>query len=790
MTAPRARSVLVWVLIGAILASAFPVLLTIGELARLRSSLQQIDRSTSLSRQVQAFLEQQLGRTLTQLTAVAVKLDDEERDRILSEADRSIAEFSSSAVFLREWLDDQQLTDLWAAIEAIQHSWEELKQLRTSEISEAELAFHFLQITDSANKARTLTSELERRAADLARAQTDLAFAQLERAGTLLMALIVIGILINAAGSLTILQSFRAARRSAAEASVQNERFEAALNNMVQGLSMFDSEQRLVVCNSKYASIFGIPGHLTRPGTAYSEILAHRIASGAYAGPDPAGYLKGRLDNARTSRASELMEARDDRRILITRTPMPSGGWLSMHEDVTERMRVEAQIARMVRYDTVTELPNRVLFREELVRALARGKRSDEAFAVFWLDLDGFKAVNDAYGHAMGDLLLKQVGERLLGCVRDADVVARLGGDEFAILQYGAKEETDASTLAARIVEAIAKPFTLEGVQAVIGVSVGIAIGPSGDDDPDQLLKNADLALYRAKAEGKGRYCFFEPTMDLAARARRTLELELRNAYRNTEFELFYQPLIRLATGEVRGFEALIRWHHPERGVIAPAEFIPVAEEIGLIGPIGEWVIREACTQAARWPHPMHVAVNLSPEQFNHHSDIVQIIMSALAAAGLAPERLELEITESVLLAARDDTLAKLHALRATGIRIALDDFGTGYSSLSYLRNYPFDKIKIDRTFVHDLGVREDSLAIVRTVVGLAKALGMTPVAEGVETQQQLEQLRALGCTEAQGYLFSPPRPYPEIARLHGGPGDLTAAAVADPAADPRLRAA
>jgi len=389
----------------------------------------------------------------------------------------------------------------------------------------------------------------------------------------------------------------------------------------------------------------------------------------------------------------------------------------------------------------------------------------NQKFAVLCLDLDDFKSVNDTLGHPLGDNLLCQVADRLRNCLREGDRVARLGGDEFAILQASTIEPAEITSLMARLIEVIGAPFDLEGHQVVVGVSIGVALAPTDAADPDQLLKLADMALYRAKAEGRGTYRFFEPEMDARMQARRVLELGLRRALSNGEFELYYQPVVNLESGQISGFEALIRWNHPERGIISPADFIPLAEDTALIVPIGEWVLRKACGEAARWPNHVSIAVNLSSVQFKR-GNVTQAVMSALARSGLSAARLELEITESVLLLNSESTLNTLHQLRAMGVRISMDDFGTGYSSLSYLRSFPFDKIKIDRSFVHELSSNRDSVAIIRAIIGLGTSLGMITTGEGVETREELEFLKSEGCTEAQGFLFSQARPAEEVRAL------------------------
>ncbi|MFY8210384.1 MAG: putative bifunctional diguanylate cyclase/phosphodiesterase [Caulobacter sp.] len=426
-----------------------------------------------------------------------------------------------------------------------------------------------------------------------------------------------------------------------------------------------------------------------------------------------------------------------------------------------------AQIARLAHFDPLTDLPNRVLFQKSLSEALARRSRKGDALAVHFVDLDRFKTVNDTLGHPLGDALLKIAAERLRGCVREGDTVARLGGDEFAVVQTGLDDGNGATRLAARIVEAMAAPFDLQGHHVVIGASVGVSLAPTDGDDADELLKKADMALYRAKADGRGAYHFFERAMDEQLQARRALELDLRRALQAGEFELVYQPLYHLGAERVTGCEALLRWYHPERGTVSPADFIPLAEEIGLIVQLGEWVLRRACAEAANWPEHVRLAVNLSPAQFRDRG-LVRTVVSALAASGLSANRLELEITESVLLQDNAANMTMLHDLKALGVRISMDDFGTGYSSLSYLRSFPFDKIKIDQTFVRDILHDSDAMAIIKAVLDLGASMGVTTTAEGVETLEQLNALRSQGCAEIQGYFISRPAPASEIAKMLG----------------------
>ncbi len=438
-------------------------------------------------------------------------------------------------------------------------------------------------------------------------------------------------------------------------------------------------------------------------------------------------------------------------------------GYLVAVADITERRKAEARIAYMAHHDGLTDLPNREHFQDRLRQALdqAAGKR----VGVLYIDLDLFKNINDSFGHPAGDRVLKEVAERLSTAVHGANLAARLGGDEFAVILAADVSPNEASACATLLIDMLKAPYEIDGQEMVIGASIGIALSPGDGVTPDELMRNADMALYRAKSDGGGVHHFFEREMDLQAQKRRDMELDLRRAFANGEFELHYQPLVSIASDRISGFESLLRWRHPDKGMISPAEFIPVAEDIGLITQLGEWVLREACAEAVKWPSDVKVAVNLSPAQFRSRN-LVQVVISALAQSGLSPKRLELEITESIFLAETDANLAILHQLRELGVGISMDDFGTGYSSLSYLRSFPFDKIKIDRSFVKDLAQRPDCGAIVRAISGLGRSLNITTTAEGVETEDQLDWLRAEGCNEVQGFLFSAARPAAEIAKL------------------------
>ncbi len=552
-------------------------------------------------------------------------------------------------------------------------------------------------------------------------------------------------------------------RRTKAQLARQKRLLDAALENMSQGLCMHDAKGRMVLFNERYCTMNGRPPASLR-GSSMLDLLRYHKARGEF-DDDPEAYVAKLMAKMREGKTSSmLLELGNGQTLRVVDHPMRDGGWISTLEDITEWREAQAQIAYMAGHDALTDLANRRLFHERLQLALQRVGRKEQV-TVLCLDLDHFKDVNDALGHPVGDDLLREVASRITACVRKEDTVARLGGDEFAIVQVNEAKPSEVGAFATRLVEVLSAPYNIREHQIIIGASIGISMAPNDSTDADQLLKNADLALYRAKADGRGTFRFFEAGMDARAQARRLMTLELRTALQRGEFELYYEPIYDIEASRIICFEALIRWNHPIRGLVPPADFIPIAEETGLIVPIGEWVLRQACVTAANWPQTIGVSVNLSPAQFKSRN-LVTSIVAALSEAGLAPQRLELEITESVLLQDGEIALAVLHKLREHGVRICMDDFGTGYSSLSYLRSFPFDKIKIDQSFVSDLASRGDSMAIVRAVTGLGKSLSIATTAEGVETPEQLALLRLEGCTQAQGYLFSEAKSAADVAKM------------------------
>jgi diguanylate cyclase (GGDEF)-like protein len=540
-----------------------------------------------------------------------------------------------------------------------------------------------------------------------------------------------------------------------AELERTNARFDAAINNMSQGVCLFDADQKVVVSNRRFAEIYRLSLDQVRPGTSLRDILECRRQQGTDYDVSADDFLDGRV-----RQSLKTQELADGRIVSVAVHPMPGGGWLTTQEDITDRAKGERKIAYLAGHDLLTGLPNRAYFTQLLDGPVkGRNNAAVENFAVFMLDLDKFKQVNDTLGHAAGDQVLCEVAGRLKAAIRDTDVLARLGGDEFAIIQpLDDGEHEGAIALALRIIQAIERPYNLDGHEIAIGTSIGIALAPHDGRDPKDLIKKADLALYAAKAEGRNDFRLFQAEMVKAADTQKALESDLRKAIADCEFELHYQPIIDVRTQSVCAAEALVRWRHPQRGLIGPDQFIPVAEASGLIVPLGDWILQQACLDAASWPAHMRVAVNLSAVQFNK-GNLFDVVLCALVVSGLSPDRLELEITESAVLEREAAHLQTIRQLKNLGITIALDDFGIGYSSASSVTKFPFDRIKIDKSFTQGAAERQDCAAVIASVLALARGLDIAVTAEGVETERQFQMLRNSGVECAQGYLFGRPLP-------------------------------
>lgn len=545
---------------------------------------------------------------------------------------------------------------------------------------------------------------------------------------------------------------------------LQNMRFKAALDNMTQGVCLFDKAARMAVCNRRFQEIYGLEDADCKSGNNLMSLL---LASSVLKGADEMErrlLINEHVELAEDASCALEQSWPDGRQITIHRNSIADGGFLDTIADVTESRKASEQIAHLARHDALTDLPNRLLLRERM-QEVVRNALRDERCAIMCLDLDRFKMVNDTLGHPVGDALLVAVSERLTSLLRSNDVIARLGGDEFAIIQQHVRKQSESARLARRIIAELSRPYVIEGHKVQIGTSIGIEIVDISCLNPDEALRNADLALYEAKAQGRGTFCVYSSEMHDSATKRRELETDLRDALAQGQFVVHYQPQLDIRENSINGFEALVRWEHPVRGTVSPADFIPVCEEMGLIDELGKFVMQRACTDAAQWPDHISIAVNLSPLQFRS-GNLPAIVKGAIASSGMVAKRLELEITESVMLEDVASVLEQLRSIKRLNCQVSLDDFGTGYSSLSYIRHFPFDRIKIDQSFVKDLGDNPDSLAIIRAVAGLCGSLGIKSTAEGVETLDQLNILTKEHCDSAQGYLFSKPVPLEQVHAL------------------------
>lgn len=551
----------------------------------------------------------------------------------------------------------------------------------------------------------------------------------------------------------------------------QSIQLDSTLNNLSQGVSMYDDHRRLILCNDRYAEMYHLPNELTRPGTALRQIFDHQISHGPYPGSGPDEYVREMMAIVAARKpASTVTEFSDGRAMVAVFQPAPGGGFVTTVEDITEQKRAEKRIAHIAHHDSLTGLHNRAAFSDYLATAIHETLREDGTFAILCLDLDRFKEVNDLYGHLVGDALLREVARRLQAVADDA-FLARVGGDEFIVITTGDARGAAVGQLAQQFRTALSGDIEIAGRQLRIGLSIGIASCPIDGTDPATLLANADVALYRAKAEGRDTIRFFEADMAAQLRDRRELQHDLQSALANDELRLDFQPLASIR-GEIVGFEALVRWQHPSRGMVAPGVFIPLTEENGLIVAMGEWILRSACREAASWPNQLQISVNLSPVQFRNDG-IVRLVHETLIETGLDAGRLELEITEGVLIDDFSRAVSILRRLKSLGVHIALDDFGTGYSSMSYLQAFPFDMIKIDRSFISNLERSAQSKALLRGVIGLARGLELPVTAEGVETRAQLDVVTRAGCDLVQGFLIGRPAAIDRYAEVVGRPASL-----------------
>ena len=547
----------------------------------------------------------------------------------------------------------------------------------------------------------------------------------------------------------------------------QHRRLDIATSNMKQALLLFDRSDRLLVCNKRYAEMFGLSPDIVKPGSKLKELIQHRKDTGSFVG-DVDAYCDSVKRPLKTGQRTErTLKTPDGRWMQIINQPLAEGGWVATIEDVTEQRLSEQRTEYLAKFDPLTDLPNRASFLHHLNLELENCS-SERQLAVLFLDIDEFKTVNDSLGHHVGDQLLRSLAQKLKDSLQPNEFIARLGGDEFAIAASAVTSPEDTMSLLQRIYGAIRQSHECGTHYVVSDSSIGIALAPRDGSDCDQILQNADLAMYEAKSSGRRTYRFFERSMETKAKERRLLESDLRRAIANEELEIYYQPIVSLADNQIIACEALARWTHPVRGAVSPADFIPLAEKSGLINSLGEYVLRKACAEAAAWPTRFKLAVNVSPLQLRSEAFALKVV-SALTEAGLPASRLELEITEAALIDDDETALQILHQLRSIGVRVALDDFGTGYSSLSYLRRFPFDKIKIDRSFISDLAKPDGSSAIIKAVVAIASERNIATTAEGVETDEQREKLHQLGCAEMQGFLFSRPKAASDLRAMMNG---------------------
>ena len=740
---------------------------------------------------------------------LASNAGDDVRDETVAEFRAQLAEIAEDLKIIRERIENRAVLAALAKVEDRVRDWSdaELKLLRPPPAGLTMVPAPF-SVAQKGNDAATAFDDLVETVAAYGFEYRMKAEAAVANSGTILLALAaattLIGILLAisfsrsmsqpiseamqvaervASGNFTdqitsrrgdelgrLLRSLAAMqshlKTRAAEDYAMMEKLDAALNNMGQGLCMFDADRRLMLWNERYSTMYRIaPGRLFVGCTLEQMLEDRKIAGTAYINMD---QMDAKLQAAIRTRSADsvIAELADGRIVHLAYRPTQNGGWVFTHEDITERTHNEARIAHLAFHDPLTDLPNRAAFNDHIVETFQRASTGGGDFAVLCIDLDRFKEINDVYGHAAGDRCLAEIGRRIASAC-DGAFLARLGGDEFMIVSFGGKQPAAAEELCGRLSAILDAPVCIDQHEIQGSLTIGAALYPQDGADVNTLVANAEAALYRAKAEQRGTIRFFEPAMDRQIREKRLLQKEIALAVERNELELYFQPQAETA-GEIFGFEALVRWRHPVRGLVSPGLFIPLAEETGVIGPIDEWVLREACREAASWPNPLSIAVNLSPVDFRR-GDIAAMILSALLETGLSPQRLEIEITEGVLIEDFERAIATLRKIKNLGVRVAMDDFGTGYSSLSYLQAFPFDKIKIDQSFIARIGKNFPAAAIIHAILGLGRALALPVIAEGVETEAQLAFLAKEGCNEVQGYLIGRPQPISHYHRVVAG---------------------
>lgn len=766
-----------------LLMGAAPVYFAVSILRTTQGALvesRQHDRALEATFDVRSKIE----KHLVYFSASAFDLNSWERQEMLRKASNQFKQFDALIRTLLNSSEHQLMPaerdGLRIGLAEIRHNWMEISQDKKEKISQVEKTWHFLSMIKNFEKLDSVIVGIHKRVSARHDKSLKHIFSNIEMAIFTIVILMIVGTGLASfglGGSNYLLNTSRAQSKQLQERNellrqredamrVQADRFSTAIEHMAQGVCMTGKDRRLITWNDKFAEMYGIPAGMLQVGLPYREVLQHRVSAGN-APQDFDDFVERELcRHLDADGQQETYELPDGRFVATTYEPTPEGGLLSTHEDITERRQSDQKIIHLAHHDGVTDLLNRRFFVECLTNEI-HGIETEGDLTLFAIDLDDFKLANDKFGHAAGDFVLREVAARLQGCTRSYDLVARIGGDEFAVARKDATDRESAVRFASRIVDELTKPYEFEGQQIRIGASVGAAMGTRNIGDADAFLKMADIALYESKNGGGNQFRVFSSEMLDKILERRQLEDSFVLALERNQLELYYQPLICAQSNLVIGMEALLRWNHPQRGMIPPTIFIPIAEDLGLMGKIGSWVIERACHDATQWPSPVRVAVNVSAAQF-HTRTLELDVSAALGKSGLSGERLELEITESVLLNDDDKVLSAIDSVQEMGVSVAIDDFGTGFSSLSYLHKYPLDKIKIDRSFVAKLPNSNHSLSIVRTIVSLARSIGMSTTAEGIETQDQFNLLREEGCDQLQGYLFSKPVPAREAVELIG----------------------